>query len=173
MRRAIGLALLGLALAGCETAPLGDAQPTASPSTGSTSGLACGPISLRGPDGQPVFLSGTWSGAADPNAVPKPSVYYLTQTNDCLVWVGLSAEEGEALGASWIETFHGTIRSDFLIAGRWDEVFGEGVAGGRGAITVRIEFLPRGGAYDVELRLVDSIGDAHLVKRWVQEASSP
>jgi hypothetical protein len=173
VRRAIGLALLGLGVVGCATASPGDTQPTAGPSIDSTSVLACRPISLRAPDGRPVFLSGTWVGAADPNAVPKPSVFYLTQTNDCLVWVGLSAEDGEALGASWIETFHGTIGSDFVITGRWDEVFGEPTAGNRGAINVGIEFVPRGGGYDVELRLVDFIGDAHLVKRWLREGASP
>jgi len=88
--------------------------------------LACEPVSLQAPDGQLVFLSGTWIGTGDPNAAPKPSVYYLRQTNSCLVWVGLSAEDGEPLGASWIETFSGTIHPNaFEIDGRWDEVLGE------------------------------------------------
>jgi hypothetical protein len=172
VRRAIGLALLGLAIAGCATASPGQTQPTAGPSIDSTSVLACRPISLRAPDGRPVFLSGTWTGAADPNAVPKPSVFYLTQTNDCLAWVGLSAEDGEPLGASWIETFHGTIGSDFVITGRWDEVFGELAVGSRGAISVGIEFVPVGETYDVALRLLDSVGDAHLVKRLVREGTT-
>ena len=172
MRRAIGLTLLALTVAGCATASPGETEPTGASSTDQTSVLACGPISLLGPDGRPVFLSGTWTGAADPNAVPKPSVFYLTHTNSCIVWVGLSAEEGEELGASWIEAFYGTIGSDFVITGRWDEVFRPGGQGGRGTITVEIEFPPRGQTYDTELHLVDSIGDAHLVKRWIRSATS-
>lgn len=137
--------------------------------------LACGPLELRAPDGRPVFLSGTWIGTGDPNAIPKPSVYHVIQTNDCIVWVGLSAEDGEPLGASWIETFHGTIDSDFVIEGRWDEVFGAqggGAEGSRGAISVKIEFAPDDGGYDVELHLLDSVGDVHFIKRWVREGTT-
>jgi hypothetical protein len=168
MRRVVsGLLLAGLAVSGCATSSPA-IEPTPRPSEAG-SAPACDAIVLRAPDGQSVFLTGTWTGAGDPNAVPKPSVYYLTQTNDCLVWVGLSAEEGEPLGASWIEAFHGTISSDFVIRGRWYDVLGQG---GRGAIEVRIEFVPVGGMYHTELRLLDSTGDAHLVKRWVREGSA-
>ena len=121
------------------------------------------------PDGEPVFLGGTWVGSGDPNALPVPSVYCLRQTNECLVWVGLSAEDGEAVGASWIETFSGWIGSDFAVNGEWEDV----PEGGRGTLTVAIEFVPVGDRYEVELALTGSSGDTHLTKRWVRQEASP
>ena len=104
--------------------------------------------------------------AGDPNALPTPSVFLLRQTNSCLVWVGLSANEGEALGATWIETFSGQIRpADFTVVGVWDDVTG----GGRGTVIVDIEFVPVGDRYEVELDLLDSTGNIHYTKHWVRE----
>jgi hypothetical protein len=122
---------------------------------------------LRDPAGQPVFLGGRWIGSGDPNALPAPSVFLLRQTNSCLTWVGLSATEGEALGASWVESFSGQIDSDFRIRGLWEEV----PDGGRGAITVDIVLVPVDGAYEAELMLTDWSGDTHLTKRWVRESA--
>ncbi len=115
-----------------------------------------------------MFLTGRWIGSGDPNAVPRPSVFYVRQTNSCVVWVGLSAEEGEALGESWIETFSGHIRPDFTIVGFWEEV----PEGPRGGITVSIGFVEGGGDSEVELELRDSTGDIHPIKRWVREDTS-
>ena len=128
----------------------------------------CEDVPLRAPDGQIVFLTGRWIGSGDPDAVPRPSVFLIRQTNSCVVWVGLSAEEGEALGESWIETFSGHVRPDFTIVGLWDEL----PDGGRGAITVSVEFVPAGSISEVELHLRDSTGDIHFIKRWVREDAS-
>lgn len=122
-------------------------------------------VPLTDPSGEPVFLSGRWRGSGDPNALPTPSVFLLRQTNNCLVWVGLSANEGEALGESWIETFSGQIRPDFTAVGVWDDVTG----GGRGTVTVEINFVPIADRFDVELALFDSTGAIHYTKRWVRE----
>jgi hypothetical protein len=124
----------------------------------------CEAVPLVDPSGEPVFLTGRWIGSGDPNALPAPSVFLLRQTNSCLVWVGLSAEDGEALGASWVETFTGTIRSDFTVAGAWEAV----PDGGRGAIIVSIEFVTDGTSQEVELALTDSTGDTHRTKTWVR-----
>jgi hypothetical protein len=85
-----------------------------------------------------------------------------------VVWVGLSAEEGEALGESWIETFTGHLRPDFTIVGLWDEL----PDAGRGAITVRLEFVTEAGVSGLELHLEDSTGDIHPIKRWVRDEVS-
>jgi hypothetical protein len=82
-----------------------------------------------------------------------------------VVWVGRSAEEGEALGESWIETFSGHIRPDFTIVGFWDEL----PDGGRGAIAVSVEFVSADSMSEVVLNLRDSTGDIHVIKRWVRE----
>jgi hypothetical protein len=130
---------------------------------------ACEGISLRDPGGDPVFLTGRWVGSGDPNALPAPSVYLVRQTNSCITWVGLSADEGEALGDSWVETFTGQLRSDFTISGGWEEV----PDGGSGDVTVGLEFVPAGSGYDVQLVLLDSSGGTHITKRWVREESTP
>ncbi len=130
---------------------------------------ACVNVSLSDPNGEPVFLTGRWLGSGDPNALPTPSVFLLRQTNSCLVWVGLSANDGEALGATWIETFSGQIRpGDSTVVGLWDEVTG----GGRGTLIVKIEFVPVGDRYEVELDLSDSTGNIHYTKHWVREDPS-
>jgi hypothetical protein len=178
VRLAVIVGMLGILVAGCGTARPDDAGASLTPPTEPASVLECGALPLQAPDGRPIFLSGTWMGTGDPNAAPRPSVYYLRQTNDCLVWVGLSAEAGEALGASWIETFHGTIGSNFEIDGRWDEVLGEpnvlrGDELGSGLITLKIEPVPVGDGYDVELVLLDADGDLHYTQRWVREGTIP
>jgi hypothetical protein len=149
----------------------GTASPTpiasTAPSRTDPAGVrACVDVSLSDPNGEPVFLSGRWLGSGDPNALPTPSVFLLRQTNSCLVWVGLSANDGEALGASWIETFSGQIRpADSTVVGVWDDVTG----GGRGSATVAIEFVSVGDQYEVELDLLDSTGNIHYTKHWVRE----
>lgn len=156
--------LLAMAVAsGCGASP---AVP--SPSTGLATDAAtrvCEDLPLRDPAGQPVFLGGRWIGSGDPNALPAPSVFLIRQTNSCLTWVGLSATDGEAVGASWIEAFTGRIRSDFTIVGAWEEV----PDGGRGTLTAAIEFVPAGDRYEVEITLADSSGDIHRTKNWVRE----
>jgi hypothetical protein len=160
----IALALLTACTTGSFPASPGPTQPNATPEAE----LQCEDVPLRAPDGQIVFLTGRWIGSGDPNAVPRPSVFDVRQTNSCVVWVGRSAEEGEALGESWIETFSGHIRPDFTIVGFWDEV----PEGPRGGITVSIGFVEDGGASEVELELRDSTGDIHPIKRWVREEIS-
>jgi len=148
------------------------ASPTApasnQPTEPGAAARACVDVALRDPNGEPVFLTGRWVGSGDPNALPAPSVFLLRQTNSCLVWVGLSAEEGEALGASWIESFAGEIRPDFTVVGLWEEV----PDGARGMLTAAIEFMPGGNLYEVEIALADSSGDVHRIERWVREVAN-
>jgi len=160
----LAVALLSACAAVSSPASAGQSQADSTPDVE----FRCPDVPLRAPDGQVVFLSGRWIGAGDPNAVPRPSVFLIRQTNSCMVWVGLSAEEGEALGASWIETFSGQVRPDFTIVGLWDEV----PEGRRGVITVGVEFVPAGSMSGVELQLRDSTGDIHEIKRWVREDTS-
>jgi len=160
----IAVALLAACTAGSIPASTGPAQPDATPGAQPQ----CEDVPLRAPDGQIVFLTGRWIGNGDPNAVPRPSVFHVRQTNSCVVWVGLSAEEGEALGESWIETFSGHIRPDLTLVGLWDEL----PDGGRGAITVGLEFVPAASMFEVQLRLRDSTGDIHPTKSWVREDAS-
>lgn len=147
----------------------GVASPTpiaSAPSTTDAEGSrACVDVPLSDPSGEPVFLSGRWLGSGDPNALPTPSVFLLRQTNSCLVWVGLSANEGEALGAAWVETFSGQVRPDLTAVGNWDDVTG----GGRGTVTVKITFVPDEDRFAVELDLLDSTGAIHYTKHWVRE----
>jgi hypothetical protein len=157
----IAVALLAACTAGSFPASTGSAQPNATPEAQPQ----CEDVPLRAPDGQIVFLTGRWIGSGDPNAVPRPSVFHVRQTNSCVVWVGLSAEEGEALGESWIETFSGNVRSDFTIVGFWDEL----PDGGRGAITVGVEFVRADSMSEVVLHLRDSTGDTHPIKSWIRE----
>jgi hypothetical protein len=160
----VALALVLTAAAGCAS---GSPEPSPSSETSvvAVPGSDCEGISLRDPAGTPVFLSGRWVGSGDPNALPAPSVYYIRQTNSCITWVGLSADDGEALGDSWVETFTGQLQADFTISGAWEEV----PDGGFGDVTVGLEFEPSSSGYDVELVLLDSSGDSHLTKRWVRD----
>jgi hypothetical protein len=160
----IAVALLAACTAGSFPASTGPAQPEAI----QEAQPQCEDVPLRGPDGQIVFLTGRWIGSGDPNAVPRPSVFQIRQTNSCIVWVGLSAQEGEALGESWIETFSGHVRSDFTIVGFWDEL----PDSGRGAITVNVDFVTADSMSEVVLNLRDSTGDVHFIKRWVREDTS-
>ena len=165
MRNAL-VAVLGLAVV---TACAASGSP---PSPGPTAPLAtpevqheCEDVELRSPGGDIVFLSGRWIGSGDPNALPRPSVYQIRQTNNCIVWVGLSAEEGEALGESWLESFSGYVRPDFTVVGHWDEL----PDGGRGSVTVGIEFVTADGQEEVELHMLSSTGNIHRTKSWVRQ----
>jgi hypothetical protein len=170
-RRALIRAVATLATAGALATACADAGASPTPvaftpsSTDEASVRACVDVPLDDPSGEPVFLSGRWRGSGDPNALPTPSVFLIRQTNSCLVWVGLSANEGEDLGASWIETFSGQIRPDLSAVGAWDNV----PDGSRGTLTVKIKFVPVGDRFAVELDLLDSTGNIHYTKHWVRE----
>lgn len=58
-------------------------------------------------------------GIAERGSLPRPGVYEFNLQNSCLAWVGRSAEEGEELGASWMNVFIGKVNADFTIAGDW------------------------------------------------------
>jgi hypothetical protein len=170
-RRALIRLLATLVAAASLATACGDGAGYPTPFASSTASTnqadprACVDAPLYDPSGEPVFLSGRWLGSGDPNALPTPSVFLLRQTNSCLVWVGLSANEGEALGASWIETFTGQIQPDFTVVGPWEEV----PEGSRGAVTVEIKLVPDGDRFAVELNLLDSTGNIHYTKHWVRE----
>jgi hypothetical protein len=161
----LALAVAMLVVTGCAAA---STAPSASPDASAALPPAvCEGLSLRDPAGDPVFLTGRWIGSGDPNALPDPSIYLVRQTNSCVVWVGLSAEDGEAVGDSWVETFTGELASDGTITGAWQRV----PDGGRGTLTAEIRFVPDGSRFETELVLTDGTGDTHITKRWVREGA--
>lgn len=168
MRKAAAVVAAVILLAACSAVSAPTSPVPLAPSGTPEVQHQCEAVSLRAPDGEIVFLTGRWIGSGDPNAVRRPSVFLIRQSNNCIVWVGLSAEDGESLGESWIETFSGTLRPDFTVVGLWDEL----PDGGRGAITVELVFVPVGGGFQVELLLRDSTGNIHGIKRWVREDPS-
>lgn len=64
----------------------------------------CPPVQVSGPDGQPLDLSGPWSGN-------DGGVYHIKQIGSCVWWSGLSNFEGQYPGQEWIMAFRGTITS--------------------------------------------------------------
>lgn len=79
----------------------------------------CPSVDLRGPDGTAVDLEGTWIGIGERGALPWPGTYEFELLNSCVAWVGRSIEEGEEVGASWMNVFIGTVNSNLTISGDW------------------------------------------------------
>lgn len=79
----------------------------------------CPSVELHGPGGAEPNLSGTWIGIGEHGASVRPGTYEFNLLNSCVAWVGRSTEEGEALGASWVNVFLGEVNPDFTISGDW------------------------------------------------------
>lgn len=100
----------------------------------------CPSVDLRLPDGTAVDLNGTWVGVGEREARSWPGTYELNLLQSCLAWVGRSTEEGEQVGASWMNVLFGKVNPDFTISGDWAVVFasaGYCPAIGSGALCTR------------------------------------
>jgi hypothetical protein len=120
LRRLFLVAVLGATLTACGGAPQasGDA--------------ACPPVQRSGPDGQPVDLSGAWSGN-------DGGLYYIKQIGTCVWWSGLSDFEGQYPGQEWIMAFRGTMNDDGVIYGDFVDVKSSNPGNGTITIEARID----------------------------------
>ena len=71
----------------------------------------CPPVDLRGPSGDRVDLTGTWSG--------RGALHYIRQVGECVWWIALSNAPGEPAGSYLSISFQGRVRPDFTLAGDW------------------------------------------------------
>jgi len=113
-------AALAVTLAACAA---GGPQP---------SGAACPPVQRSGPDGEPVDLSGAWSGN-------DGGLYYIKQIGTCVWWSGLSNFEGQYPGQEWVMTFRGTMNDDGVISGDFVDVKSTNPGSGTLTIEARID----------------------------------
>jgi hypothetical protein len=116
MRRVIAVgaaALIVVVATACGPTPT--ALPSASSSAEAAEGPAanlCPGVSLRGPDGSGVDLTGTWQGMAS-------GLLFVTQTQSCVAIEGLSNFPDEPLGTQWRSVFVGDLTDEFTVVGRW------------------------------------------------------
>lgn len=119
----LGASVLLLTLAACSgTAP----QPSGD--------AACPPVQVSGPDGQPLDLSGSWSGN-------DGGLYYMKQIGNCLWWSGLSnfVDQGQYPGQEWVMAFRGTIDANGVINGDFVDVKSSNPGNGTMTIEPRID----------------------------------
>ena len=157
------LVVLLAACTGGGVSPSSDRSPAASSESGGAAATdQCPSVEIRGPDGSVPDLSGTWVGVAERGALPTPGRYEFNLLNSCLAWVGRSSEEGEDLGASWMNVLVGRVNSDLTISGEWAVVttganYCRGGTSGafcdraRGTLVLRIEWVETA---DNKIRLV-------------------
>src|SRR5688500_7984420 len=123
LRSFAALSLLGLSLVACS----GEApQPSGE--------AACPPVQVSGPDGQPLDLSGTWSGN-------DTGLYYIKQVDSCIWWSGVSnfTEQGQYPGQEWVMVFRGSMNSEGVINGDFVDVKSTNPGTGTMTIEARIE----------------------------------
>jgi hypothetical protein len=144
------LALLGLALVlvACSGQP--------SPPTGAA---ACPPVAVSGPDGQPLDLSGIWSGN-------DGGIYYIKQIDSCVWWSGMSyfVDSGQYPGQEWIMTFRGTIDGEGFIRGDFVDVKSSNP--GSGTLTIQARIDQESGRPVVNLYRMDLTGSQIGVTFW-------
>jgi hypothetical protein len=78
----------------------------------------CQTIDLRAPDGSPVRLDGTWIDVSRDDAAQM--TWWIRTQGDCFYGVGSVdevPEEGISENLTTVQSFTGTIRSDFAIDG--------------------------------------------------------
>jgi hypothetical protein len=100
---------------------------------------ACPPVQVSGPDGQPLDLSGTWSGN-------DGGLYYIKQVDSCIWWSGLSnfTEQGQYPGQEWVMVFRGSMDSAGIINGDFVDVFSTNPGTGTMTIEARIDPVESG-----------------------------
>ena len=152
-------------VAGC----VADASPASTAASAPVSAATPSPVfcpeaRIRLPSGDAIDLSGDWIGVGERNALPRPALYEFRTFGGCLVWIGLSNEEGQEPGTLWSNVFMGSIGQDFTIKGDWSLVhvaaaFSNGAAPsdrGRGTLVVRIEPIQTDSGYKVRLVLIEA-----------------
>lgn len=149
IRSFAALSLLGLFLVACS----GEApQPSGA--------AACPPVQVSGPDGQPLDLTGTWSGN-------DGGLYYIKQVDSCVWWSGLSnfIDQGQYPGEEWVMVFRGSIDSAGVINGDFVDVKSTNPGSGTMTIEARIDPV-EGGASVVNLYRTGSTGHEIGVTFW-------
>jgi hypothetical protein len=152
---ALAFSTLALASVAC-----GGNNPPASTDTG------CPPVQVSGPDGQPLDLSGPWSGN-------DGGLYYIKQLGNCVWWSGLSNFDGQYPGQEWIMTFKGTMNADGQIQGDFVDV--KSTNPGSGTITIEARIDQVNGSAVVQLYRMALTGHPVGVTFWqpAQEPPSP
>ena len=115
------------ALVACTASPSLEPSASAASSSGGPSGqfpAGCGPIDLRGPDGERVDLTGTWAGTGATALAIETETAYLNQLGDCVRGV-VAGEESD--GARAIANLTGQLRTDFFMDTEVVFVLQEGV----------------------------------------------
>jgi hypothetical protein len=127
---------------------------------------ACPPVQVSGPDGQPLDLSGTWSGN-------DGGLYYVKQIDSCVWWSGMSnfVEQGQYPGQEWIMTFRGTMNGDGVISGDFVDVKSSNPGSGMMTIEARIDQVEGQGV--VNLYRTAATGHAIGVTFWRRAAETP
>jgi hypothetical protein len=134
--------------------------------TASTGDSACPPVQVSGPDGQPLDLSGEWSGN-------DGGLYYMKQLGSCLWWSGLSnfVDQGQYPGQDWIMTFRGTINGDGVITGDFVDVKSNNP--GSGTITIEARIDQVNGQGVVQLYRTAATGHEIGVTFWQRAPAAP
>lgn len=117
----------------------------------------CPPVQRSGPDGQPVDLSGAWSGN-------DGGVYYIKQIGTCIWWSGLSNFDGQYPGEEWIMTYRGTMNEDGVISGDFVDV--KSTNPGSGTITLEARIDQVNGEGVIQLYRTASTGHDIGVTFW-------
>ena len=145
LRLALALTALAMSVAACGGAPQasGDA--------------GCPPVQRSGPDGQPVDLSGAWSGN-------DGGLYYIKQIGTCVWWSGLSNFDGQFPGQEWIMTYRGTMNEDGVISGDFVDV--KSTNPGSGTITLEARIDQVNGEGVIQLYRTASTGHEIGVTFW-------
>jgi hypothetical protein len=165
------------ACTGDGVSPSSDRAPAASSeSDGAAATDHCPSVEIRGPDGSVPDLSGTWVGVAERGALPTPGRYEFNLLNSCVAWVGRSTEEGEEVGASWMNVLIGKVNSDLTISGEWAVVttganYCRGGTSGafcdraRGTLVLRIDWIDtaEGNKLRLVLEQVTKLGEPSAV----------
>lgn len=153
LRLALVLAAFAATLSACSgggPAPSGDAS--------------CPPVQVSGPDGQPLDLSGAWSGN-------DTGLYYIKQIGTCVWWSGLSNFDGQYPGQEWIMTFRGTIDAAGTINGDFVDVKSSNPGSGTMTIEARIDQVNGQGV--VQLYRTAATGHAIGVTFWQPTVEAP
>jgi hypothetical protein len=152
IRLVLALSTVVIALSAC-----GGSGPQAS------GDAACPPVQRSGPNGQPLDISGEWSGN-------DGGVYYIKQIGTCIWWSGQSNFEGQYPGQEWIMTFRGTMNEDGVINGDFVDVKSSNP--GSGTMTIEAHIDQVNGQGVVQLYRTAATGHEIGVTFW-QRAAEP
>jgi len=113
--------ILAIAIGGCSGSPVGSPSASASSETPSVgeAGLppGCQPIDLHFSSGEAVSLDGIWVQDA---SVGRPSTWWIRTQGDCAWGTGIVddyLDSGASANHFEVQTFNGTVKSDFTITG--------------------------------------------------------